>query len=109
MSERYGAFVIIQLTNIINLKQELGHTVHNIYREEIIGDTSVYCVLNIKKKKPVECLGLRNWSVRHVLVESQSFDEDNHKARLCAKFLAYFLDEQILMHYDYFLDQNPSK
>lgn len=29
----YGAFVIIQLTNIINLKQELGHTVHtcNIY------------------------------------------------------------------------------
>lgn len=108
MSERYGAFVIIQLTNIINLKQELGHTVHNIYREEIFGDTSVYCVLNIKKK-PVECLGLRNWSVRHVLVKSQSFDEDNHKARLCAKFLAYFLDEQILMHYDYFLDQNPSK
>lgn len=89
-------------------KQELGHTVHNIYWEEIIGDASVYCVLNIKKN-PVECLGLRNWSVRHVLVESQSFDEDNHKARLYAKFLAYFLDEQILMHYDYFLDQNPSK
>lgn len=37
--------------NIINLKQELGHTVHNIYREKIIGDTSVYCVLNIKKNQ----------------------------------------------------------
>lgn len=107
MSERYGAFVIIQLTNIINLKQELGHTVHNIYREEIIGDTSVYCVLNIKKKKQSSVLDLETG--RYVLVESQSFDEDNHKARLCAKFLAYFLDEQILMHYDYFLDQNPSK
>lgn len=47
----YGAFVIIQLTNIINLKQELGHTVHNIYWEEIIGDTSVYCVINIKKNQ----------------------------------------------------------